>query len=237
MTQRGGACAPSKAWTCLGRILVPILGTGVGLQPCHCSNDGQVLELCIEARISGPCRILASLIWMIGPLYSGMFKAWISPRRLPEVSAMRKTVFHVSSWSNVWSSGSKGGFVKADKTKTLEIDIDGVCSISIFRSSDFSAGFRPTSALEVARRVLAIACNGWDSQMFIRVKMEKKIRHYTLSSREWINVLYVTPSSEDPPLGLIDHQSSISLGSTDIGGNVDRTVSAAEGNPGYSPCV
>ena len=44
-------------------------------------------------------------------------KAWISPRHLPEVSAMKKTVFHVSSWFNVWSSGSKGGFVNADKTK------------------------------------------------------------------------------------------------------------------------
>ena len=45
--------------------------------------------------------------------------------------------------------------------------------------------------------------------MFLRVKVEEKIRHYTLSSREWINVLYVTPSSEDPPLGLIDHQSRL----------------------------
>ena len=67
--------------------------------------------------------------------------------------------------------------------------------------------------------------------MFLRVKVEKKIRHYTLSSREWINVLYVTPSSEDPPLGLIDRQSRLSLGSTDMGGNVDRKVSAAEGIP------
>ena len=61
------------------------------------------------------------------------------------------------------------------------------------------------------------------------MKVEKKIRHYTLSSREWINVWYVTPSSEDPPLGLIDRHSRLSLGSTDTGGNVDRTVSAAEG--------
>ena len=67
--------------------------------------------------------------------------------------------------------------------------------------------------------------------MFLRVKVEKKIRHYTLNSREWINVLYVTPSSEDPPLGLIDRQSRLSLGSTDTGGNVDRKVSAAEGIP------
>ena len=54
--------------------------------------------------------------------------------------------------------------------------------------------------------------------MFLRMKVEKKIRHYTLSSREWINVLYVTPSSEDPPLGLIDRQSRLPLGSTDTGG-------------------
>ena len=67
--------------------------------------------------------------------------------------------------------------------------------------------------------------------MFLHVKVEKKIRHYTLSSREWINVLYVTPSSEDPPLGLIDCQSRLSLGSTDMGGNVDRMVSVAEGIP------
>ena len=60
---------------------------------------------------------------------------------------------------------------------------------------------------------------------------KKKIRHYPLSSREWINVLYVTPRSEDPPLGLIDRQSRLSLGSTDIGGNIDRKVSAAEGIP------
>ena len=65
--------------------------------------------------------------------------------------------------------------------------------------------------------------------MFLRVKVEKKIQYYTLSSQEWINVLYVTPSSEDPPLGLIDRKSRLSLGSTDMGGNVDRTVSAAEG--------
>ena len=51
--------------------------------------------------------------------------------------------------------------------------------------------------------------------MFLHVKVEKKFRHYTLSSREWINVLYVTPISEDPPLGLIDRQSRLSLGSTD----------------------
>ena len=44
-------------------------------------------------------------------------------------------------------------------------------------------------------------------------------------------MLYVTPSSEDPPLGLIDRQSRRSLGSTDTGGNVDRKVSAAEGIP------
>ena len=67
--------------------------------------------------------------------------------------------------------------------------------------------------------------------MFLHVKVEKKIRHNTLSSREWINVLLVTPSSEDPPLGLIDRQSRLSLGSTDMGGNVDRTISAAEGLP------
>ena len=67
--------------------------------------------------------------------------------------------------------------------------------------------------------------------MFLRVKVNKKIRHYTLSSREWIDVLYVTPSSEDPLLGLIDRQSRLSLGSTDAGGNVDRMVSAAEGIP------
>ena len=67
--------------------------------------------------------------------------------------------------------------------------------------------------------------------MFLRVKVEKKIRHYTLSSREWINVLYVTPSSEDPPLGFIDRQCRLSLGSTDTGGNVDPRVSAAQGIP------
>ena len=38
-----------------------------------------------------------------------------------------------------------------------------------------------------------------------------------------------TPISEDPPHGLIDRQSRLSLGSTDTGGNVDRTVSATEG--------
>ena len=48
--------------------------------------------------------------------------------------------------------------------------------------------------------------------MFLRVKVEKQFRHYTLSSREWINVLYVTPSIEDPPHGLIDRQSRLSLG-------------------------
>ena len=52
-----------------------------------------------------------------------------------------------------------------------------------------------------------IDCNGRDGQPFLRVKVEKKIKHYPLNSREWINVLYVTPSSEDPPLGLIDRQS------------------------------
>ena len=67
--------------------------------------------------------------------------------------------------------------------------------------------------------------------MFLRVKVEKKIRHYTLSSREWINVLYVTPSSEDSPFGLLDRQSRLSLGSTDTGGNVDQKASAAEGSP------
>ena len=46
---------------------------------------------------------------------------------------------------------------KLKRDSTLENDVDGACSISIFRSSDFSAGYRPTSALEEARRVLAIA--------------------------------------------------------------------------------
>ena len=61
---------------------------------------------------------------------------------------------------DVLCSGSKGGFVNADKTKAIFYsgnDIDGARSISIFRSSDFSAGFLPTSALEVAHSVLAIA--------------------------------------------------------------------------------
>ena len=43
------------------------------------------------------------------------------------------------------------------RDSTLENEVDGDRSISIFRSSDFSAGFRPTSAMEVERRVLAIA--------------------------------------------------------------------------------
>ena len=71
---------------------------------------------------------------------------------------MRKTVFHVSSWFDVSSSGSKGGFVNADKTKVRFYSgkwRDSACS------SDFS-------------------------------------------SREGIDVLYVTPSSDDPPLGFID---------------------------------
>ena len=67
--------------------------------------------------------------------------------------------------------------------------------------------------------------------MFLRVKVEKKIRHYTLRSREWINVLHVTPSSEDSPFGLIGRQSRLLLGSTDPGGNVDRKASAAESIP------
>ena len=46
---------------------------------------------------------------------------------------------------------------KLRRDSTQENYVDGACSISIFRSSDFSAGFRPTSAPEVARRVLAIA--------------------------------------------------------------------------------
>ena len=79
----------------------------------------------------------------------------------------------------------------------------------------------------VARNVLAIAING------LRVKVEKKIRHYILSSREWINMLYVTPKSEDHPLGLIDRQSRLSLGSTDTGGN----GLCCRGYPGYSLCV
>ena len=70
-----------------------------------------------------------------------------------------------------------------------------------------------------------------DGKMFLCVKVEKKIWHYTLSSQEWINVLYVTPSSEDPPLGLVDRQSRLSLLSTDTGGNVDRKAAAAEGIP------
>ena len=44
-------------------------------------------------------------------------------------------------------------------------------------------------------------------------------------------MLYVTPSSEDPPLGLIDGQSRLSLVSTDTGGNVNQNVSAAKGIP------
>ena len=39
---------------------------------------------------------------------------------------------------------------KLMRDSTLENDVDGAHSISIFRSSDFRAGFRPTSAPEVA---------------------------------------------------------------------------------------
>ena len=46
---------------------------------------------------------------------------------------------------------------KLRRDSTLENDVDDARSISIFRSSDFSAGFLPTSAPEVARSVLAIA--------------------------------------------------------------------------------
>jgi len=67
--------------------------------------------------------------------------------------------------------------------------------------------------------------------MFLRVKVEKKFWHYILRDQDWINVLYVTPISEDPPLGLIDRQSRLLLGSTDTWGNVDRKASAAEGIP------
>ena len=148
-TKRRRLCSlqGSLQWTFLGRILVPILGTGVGLQPCHCSNDAfrplaQYLRLWYEwqVRCSWACS-----------------KAWLLPQRLLEVSAMRKTVFHISRWSDVWSNG---GFVNADKTKATfhsGNDVDGARSISIFRSSDFSAGFLPTSAPEVAWIVLAIA--------------------------------------------------------------------------------
>ena len=124
---------------------------------------------------------------------------------------------------------------KLRRDSTLENDVDGARSISIFRSSDFSAGFRTGSGTKSVGDCHLIACNGRDGQIFLRVKVEKKIRHYTLSSREWINVLYVTPSSEDPPLGLIDRQSRLSLGSTDTGGNIDRMVSAAEGIPDTLP--
>ena len=46
---------------------------------------------------------------------------------------------------------------KLRRDSTLENDVDGARSILIFQSSDFSAGFLPTSAPEVARSVLAIA--------------------------------------------------------------------------------
>ena len=39
-----------------------------------------------------------------------------------------------------------------------------------------------------------ITCNGRDDQMFLRVKVEKKFRHYILRSREWINVLLLHQS-------------------------------------------
>ena len=60
----------------------------------------------------------------------------------------------------------------------------------------------------------------------------RKKANTTLSVAEsGFNVLYVRPRSEDPPLGLIDRQSRLSLGSTDMGGNVERKVSVAEGIP------
>ena len=46
---------------------------------------------------------------------------------------------------------------KLRRDSTLENDVDGGRSISIFRNSDFSAGFLPTSAPEVARSLLAFA--------------------------------------------------------------------------------
>ena len=51
----------------------------------------------------------------------------------------------------------KSLLTKQRRDSTLENDVGGACSISIFRSRDFSAGFLPTSASEVARGVLAIA--------------------------------------------------------------------------------
>ena len=80
-------------------------------------------------------------------------------------------------------------------------------------------------------RYFIVVTSVQDSVLF-RVQVEEKIRHYTLSSPEWNNVLCVTPSRENPPLRLVDHQSRLSLGSTDMGGNVDQKASVAEGTPG-----
>ena len=53
---------------------------------------------------------------------------------------------------------------KLSRDSTLEIDIDGACSILIYRSSDFNSGFRPTSTLEVARRMLPTHNLQWSRQ-------------------------------------------------------------------------
>ena len=120
---------------------------------------------------------------------------------------------------------------KQDYTLENDVDVAPVPFRYLEVATSVQSYFRTRNCTKSAGECHLIACNGRDGQMFVRVKVEKKIRHHTLRSREWINLLYVTPRSEDPPLGLIDRQSRLSLGSTDMAGNINRKASGAEGIP------
>ena len=70
----------------------------------------------------GLCPTLAPLICMTGLLGESPVSSLRSVvvgrvRKRGFHSSARKTVFHVSSLSDAWFRGLKGGFVNADKTK------------------------------------------------------------------------------------------------------------------------
>ena len=164
----GGACAPSKAWTFLGRILVPVQelvfrhampllkwrsSAGIVHESTH---FGPLPNTCVFDMNDRPTRRV-TCVQRVVRCSRECSKTWISPQCLPEASAMSKNCLPCKQLM-LGLAVRKMVLLMLTKLRRYSVLENYVDVAPVpFKRSNFSAGFRPTSSLEVARRVLVIA--------------------------------------------------------------------------------
>ena len=169
--------------------------------------------------------------WFCRKWWESKHRAWSSDRRLPDARATRKTVFKVRNFNSHLAIGSNGGLSSDCKTR------DKFHWGAILRwggRSSWKLRIREPNSWELENSVLELQA---DIVELIAERYPFMVRgfrcltwnKYTKKSANfWIAILPSTPTSEHPPLAVIDSTWGLPTPARDLIGSCLRKASLLE---------